>query len=340
MQTFGENSGTVDEAAASDRREEPRFARMLVVEDAQCGEKIAEAVATCLGIEVDTAANNRIACILATISLAEGRPYDAVLINMEGSNTDGEGTVAWLRQQGWQVPIIAVGVNIVDEQRRRFLAAGCNDVVDKPLSHAKLQAAFARLIEQQSGEAAPATAAAADQKGVSAEKTQTTVAEDKPAAAKDEASPVDEKKSIKLHARVLVVEDAFCMQTIEGEFLRRLGVDVEMASNGETACQMAMRSLSDGVPYDVILMDIQMPKMNGKQATRWLRENGWQGPIIAVSGHNTAKDQAAIMTAGCNNLLAKPITQASLQKALTQCLLGPDSQSPTATSGETGACPD
>jgi len=296
---------------------------MLVVEDAQSGEKIADTATTCFGADVDTASNNRIACIMATISLAEGRPYDAVLIDMETSNSGGEETASWLMQQGWQIPIIAVGAEVTEEQRKRFLAAGCSKVIDRPLSHPKLQAAFVGVTERKNGVGIPAVV---DSRAAPDEKTQPTAGEGKPALAHPEAPPTDEKERVTLHARVLVVEDALCMRTIVGAFLRRLGVDVDMACDGETACQMAMQSLSAGAPYDVILMDIQMPKMNGKQATRWLRENGWQGPIIAVSGHSTAKDQAAVTTAGCDNLLPKPITEASLQKALSQCLQGPSPQ--------------
>jgi CheY-like chemotaxis protein len=90
-----------------------------------------------------------------------------------------------------------------------------------------------------------------------------------------------------------------------------------MAENGQLACDMAMQSLTDGHPYDVILMDIQMPKMNGKQATKWLREHDWKGPIIAVSMHRTDKEQATFLAAGCTGCLAKPITLELLSGAIS-----------------------
>jgi CheY-like chemotaxis protein len=106
------------------------------------------------------------------------------------------------------------------------------------------------------------------------------------------------------------------MQAIVGALLQKMKFEVEMADNGQVACDMAMQSLADGRPYDVILMDIQMPKMNGKQAAKWLRENNWKGPIIAISSHATPKDHAAFLTAGCNDCLTKPISKDTLCSAV------------------------
>jgi CheY-like chemotaxis protein len=321
MQTMPEELATAKQTTASDRQE-PRRARMLVMEDAHSAGASAAAIAGWIDMDVEAAENDRIACIMATISLAEGRPFDVVLVDVQTPNAYGAGLVRWLREQGWQVPIIGTGANVAADDRERLLAAGCDDFLDKPLTSPRLQAALARLLAK--GE----TAVSAAEDKTAGDAT-TCVPDSKDRKASDEqscAAPVAEgaassgQERIELHARVLVVDDAVCMQTIVGRFLQKMGVAVDMANDGEIACTMAMHSLADGNPYDVILMDIQMPRMNGKQAAKWLRENGWQGPIVAVTGHNTAKDHTAITTAGCNSFLAKPVTQASLAKALSQCL--------------------
>ena len=121
-----------------------------------------------------------------------------------------------------------------------------------------------------------------------------------------------------LRGRVLVADDALCMQAIIGTFLQGMELDADMAENGQIACDMAMQSLAAGRPYDVIIMDIQMPKLNGKQAAKWLRENQWKGPIIALSSHTTPKDQAAFLAAGCNDCLAKPVTREALSGTLSR----------------------
>jgi CheY-like chemotaxis protein len=322
MQTLPEELAIIEQTTASDRQEPRRRARMLVMEDTHSAGASAAAIGGWIDMDVEAVENDRIAGIMATISLAEGRPYDVVLVDAQTPNAYGAGIVRWLREQGWQVPIIGMGADAGAGDRERFLAAGCDDFIEKPLTNPKLQAALARLAKPTKDETAPVTAAG--DKTAGGATTHAPVAADrKTPDEQDRTVPVAasaDHEPVKLHARVLVVDDALCMQTIVGRFLQKMGVVVDMANDGEIACEMAMQSLNEGEPYDVILMDIQMPRMNGKQAAKWLRENGWQGPIVAVTGHNTAKDHAAITTAGCNSFLAKPVTLATLEKTLSQCL--------------------
>jgi CheY-like chemotaxis protein len=306
-----EDVAAVAEAVAPDRHAPTHHGRMLLIEDGPCAKETADAIMGWTDMEVETVENARIACVLATLSLTEERPYDVVFIETQMPNGSGAEAIKWLRQQGWQVPILGIGVNISDEDRQRFLAAGCDDFIEKPLTDPKLQAAFVRLVNQKIDETIPAVLA---EERAASDGTPHVV------SAQNE-TPSSGQKSAKLPAaRVLVVEDARCTQAIIGALLQEMNVDVDLADNGLAACEMAMQSLAMGSPYDAILMDIQMPKMDGKQATKWLRENNWQGPIIAISGHNAAKDHTAFTNAGGNNFIAKPLTKAHLRDVLSQYL--------------------
>jgi two-component system, sensor histidine kinase and response regulator len=295
MQQAVENVAAAAEAVVPDCRERARRGRILVMENPERARQTIGAITNWMDVDVDTAENGRIACILATIALAEGRPYRAVLIDMQWPLGGGAEAGEWIEQHLLlQGPIIGVGADVSDEDRKRFLGSSCDSFIDRPVTDAKLRSALSQL------------AIASDRAASAAAESDETIS--------------NVRKTPKMHGRALVAEDAVCMQMIVGAFLERMNFEVDMADNGQVACEMAMNSLAKERPYDVILMDIQMPKMNGKQAAKWLRENGWKGPIIAVSSHNTAKDHAAFLTAGCNDFITKPLTKTDVEKMLSQYL--------------------
>lgn len=105
-------------------------------------------------------------------------------------------------------------------------------------------------------------------------------------------------------ARVLVVEDNHINQRIAREILQGVGVEVEIAANGAIAVQ-AIRNGS----FDLVLMDLQMPEMDGYQATRMIRKDEQfnELPIIAMTAHAMAGDREKCLDAGMNDHLTKPI---------------------------------
>jgi CheY-like chemotaxis protein len=113
--------------------------------------------------------------------------------------------------------------------------------------------------------------------------------------------------------RLLVAEDAQCIQKKLGFLLKNMNLDVDMALNGQIAYEMAEKSKAEGRPYDMILMDIQMPVLNGEDATRRLRQDGWEGPIVAVSARGESSEGEEFLKAGCDAFLAKPVTEENLQ---------------------------
>jgi PAS domain S-box-containing protein len=109
--------------------------------------------------------------------------------------------------------------------------------------------------------------------------------------------------------RVLVVDDADTNRRLIGLLLERGGAKVKMAENGKIAVQLARE-----LPFDIILMDMQMPVMDGYAATRQLRDEGFNGPVIALTAHAMKGDEEKCTEAGCTGYLAKPInTNALLQ---------------------------
>lgn len=118
-------------------------------------------------------------------------------------------------------------------------------------------------------------------------------------------------------ALVLVVEDNRLNQRIASEMLKRLGITVEIADNGREAVE-AMRRAPDR--FDAILMDMQMPEMDGLEATRVIRQEfPHRGvPIIAVTANALRSERAACFNAGMNDYVSKPIDPKRLEAVLAR----------------------
>jgi CheY-like chemotaxis protein len=91
--------------------------------------------------------------------------------------------------------------------------------------------------------------------------------------------------------------------------LRQAGADVTVAENGLLGVEAAEAAAAEGHPFDVILMDMQMPIMDGYSATRQLREGGYEGQIIAITAHAMVGEFDKCVSAGCNGYLTKPINR-------------------------------
>lgn len=102
--------------------------------------------------------------------------------------------------------------------------------------------------------------------------------------------------------RILVAEDTLDIQELILILLRAAGAHVELATNGVEAVERARSG-----EHDVVLMDIQMPLMNGYEATRKLRSLGYRKPILALTAFAMSTEQAQALAAGCNDHIAKPV---------------------------------
>ena len=118
-----------------------------------------------------------------------------------------------------------------------------------------------------------------------------------------------EKSSLIGH--VLVVEDSPDNQELITKYLIKAGATAEIVDNGLMAVQKAMTST-----YDLIIMDVQMPIMDGLTATRKLRAEGYEGPIAILTANALKEDKDKCLNAGANEYLTKPIQVTKFFKVL------------------------
>jgi len=110
-----------------------------------------------------------------------------------------------------------------------------------------------------------------------------------------------------LNCRILLVEDNEDHQSLLSLLLRRAGSEVAVAANGLAAVDMAQDASGAGRPFDLILMDVQMPVLDGLAATRQLRALGFTNPIIALTARALPSERDLCFQAGCSDFIAKPI---------------------------------
>ncbi len=142
---------------------------------------------------------------------------------------------------------------------------------------------------------------------------ETVTVESKPPCHQDE--PDADRGAALVGRRVLLAEDSPDSQRLIAFHLKRAGAEVVAVDNGKAAVDAAEQAVKDGHPFDVILMDVQMPKLDGNAATWRLRRTGYNRPILTLSAHAMAGDRDKALTNGSDGYLTKPIDAEALIRA-------------------------
>jgi PAS domain S-box-containing protein len=122
----------------------------------------------------------------------------------------------------------------------------------------------------------------------------------------------------RLSCRILVVDDRRDVRMLAGHFLRRSGAEVIFAEDGQEATEIVESTLKQGSPLSLVLMDMQMPGMDGYRAASRLRELGFGKPIIALTADAMQGDMDRCIASGCNAYLSKPIDAHELIRVVSE----------------------
>jgi len=245
-----------------------------------------------LGLQVDAQPGGDAALRQAEAAMAAGQPYDVLLIDWRMPPPDGIETLRRLRALlGTGLPPAILVTAFDDAQMwRQAREAGFDAVLVKPITASALHDALAQVLRRQSAVPLPPRGAVGDAEATLRQR----------------------------HAgqRVLLAEDNPINQEVADELLRAVGLVVEVADNGVQAVDLALSR-----PYDLVLMDVQMPVMDGLAATRALRQRAGRGlPIVAMTANAFGEDRNACLEAGMNDHVAKPVDPETLYATLLRWL--------------------
>ncbi|WP_372715470.1 chemotaxis protein CheB [Novipirellula sp.] len=123
---------------------------------------------------------------------------------------------------------------------------------------------------------------------------------------------------IRLNATIVVVDDRRDIRFLAQHFIERAGGTVVTADNGLEAVELIARRQQAGEPIDAVIMDMQMPVMDGYEAAKRLRDSGFTAPIIALTANAMISDREHCLQAGCTDHIAKPIDGANLIRMLAK----------------------
>jgi signal transduction histidine kinase/DNA-binding response OmpR family regulator len=223
----------------------------------------------------------------AALQLAEGQAFDLFLVDMYMPDGNGVGFAEEVRRHpnGSRAPVLLLTSGHRDEIAKAAAAAGIAAILDKPLRQAVLYRAISQALGAEVDSDAATLAAAADRR--------------EPLAA----------------LNILLAEDNSVNRLVAQRMLARLGYRVDSVADGNEAVEAVQRRA-----FDVILMDVQMPSLDGLAATRQIRgKSGITQPwIIAMTANAMTGDREACLGAGMNDYITKPIKLQELQQALVR----------------------
>ena len=262
-----------------------------------------------LGLRVDVARSGEEALALADLADAAGDPYSIAVLDWQMPGIDGIETSRRLTAGGRRPSLRSVIVTAHDDAPMWESArqAGIRNVLLKPVSSSTLHDALTEAL-----------------------------AEFTPVEARPVQSDAFEiLRSRRHHARVLLAEDNLINQEVALELLRSAGLLVDVVSNGAEAVARAQANA-----YDLVLMDVQMPELDGLQATRALRSipATRRVPIVAMTANAFGEDRQLCLEAGMNDHVAKPVDPDALYQTLLRWLPADDAPSTvTSVVAEPGA---
>ena len=263
--------------------------RVLVVDDNVANAQILQQVLSAAGMTAVVVYRGNDVLPVLRMAMEEGVPFNLCISDIRMPDTDGYAVAAGIRSLDAplsQIPLIALS-STLERDAQRCEKAGFNGFLSKPVRREKLFQMMGRVLLDRDGQTGDPT------DHIEKIHTQYSVRED-----------------LKHSVRILLVEDNLVNQKLAKLMLGKAGYQVEVADNGKQAVE---KYTATPDAFDLIFMDVQMPEMDGKEATQVIRQKGFKRvPIIAMTAHAMKGDREMCLDAGMNDYLTKPIKRESV----------------------------
>jgi two-component system, sensor histidine kinase and response regulator len=259
--------------------------RVLVADDHPGNRHILTEILTSAGLTVHVLEGGQ--HVLATLSeaLNKGSAFDICILDINMPDMDGYSVAQSIRASGQDfrtLQLIALS-SALERDALRCEQIGFDGFLAKPVRRDRLTQMIARLL----GESPAVTRV--EKSGRKKIYTQYSI-----------------REALKHSVRILLGEDNIVNQKLATMMLNKAGYHVTIASNGREVVEQYMAAPTD---FDLIFMDIQMPEMDGNEATQCLRTKGCKLPIVALTAHAMKGDRDFCIQAGMNDYLSKPINR-------------------------------
>jgi two-component system sensor histidine kinase/response regulator len=275
-----------------------RGEHVLVVDDNATNREILSVRLTSWGMRPETAPDGPAALQAVYQGLDTGDPFRLALLDMQMPGMDGQTLAGTIRADSRLADLCLVMMTSLGERgdARRFQEIGFAAYLTKPIRHAELFSVLSALLTN----------------GVPCPQPQPIVTRH---SVRDQMRLAD-----KTGARILLAEDNITNQQVALGILNKLGLRADAVANGAEV----LKAL-ETIPYDLVLMDVQMPVMDGLEATSQIRNPQFPNcnhdiPIIAMTAHALQGDRERFLKAGMNDYISKPVEPQALAQALERWL--------------------
>ena len=263
--------------------------KVLIVDDNRANGKILGSILQHIGMQVDTLADERQTLAMLKEGAHSGHPYDIAIVDIIMPYYSGYEIASLIRADESplkDIPLLAY-TSSNEKIAARCKEAGFSAFLTKPTRRPILFKTISKILGNSTA--------------------------DESRSRKSLITQYSVREEIKQSTRLLLAEDNPVNQKLATMMLRKAGYNVEVVNNGRQAVDLFQRQPEH---FDIILMDVQMPEMDGLEATRLIRSGGHPIPIVAMTAYTMPGDREKCLEAGMNDYISKPIKRETVFKII------------------------